>query len=79
VRAGGTICSGKGDVRTTGSDVRLKDAFMEPQVGASRRINSLGVCEFIMKGETRRMRGFIAQHAENVYDLYTFLGIYHEF
>lgn len=77
-RAGGTISTGKGDVLTTGSDVRLKDAFMEPQEGACRRINSLGVCEFNMKGETRRRRGFIAQQAEKVDDLYTFLGIEQE-
>ncbi|HCQ8411386.1 TPA: tail fiber domain-containing protein, partial [Klebsiella variicola] len=43
-----------------------------------RRINSLGVCEFNMKGETRRRRGFIAQQAEKVDDLYTFLGIEQE-
>ncbi|HDG7691125.1 TPA: tail fiber domain-containing protein, partial [Klebsiella quasipneumoniae] len=48
------------------------------QEGASRRINSLGVCEFNMKGETRRRRGFIAQQAEKVDDLYTFLGIEQE-
>ncbi len=77
-RAGGTISTGKGDVMTTGSDVRLKDGFTEPQEGASRRINSLGVCEFNMKGETRRRRGFIAQQAEKVDDLYTFLGIEQE-
>ncbi|WP_375166588.1 MULTISPECIES: tail fiber domain-containing protein [Klebsiella] len=49
-RPGGTITTGKGDVMTTGSDVRLKDGFTEPQEGASRRINALGVCEFNMKG-----------------------------
>ena len=31
-----------------------------------------------MKGETRRRRGFIAQQAEKVDDLYTFLGIEQE-
>lgn len=77
-RAGGTISTGKGDVMTTGSDVRLKDAFTEPLEGASRRINALGVCEFNMKGEARRRRGFIAQQAEKVDDLYTFLGIEQE-
>ncbi|HFZ0549882.1 TPA: tail fiber domain-containing protein, partial [Klebsiella pneumoniae] len=41
-------------------------------------INSLGVCEFNMKGETRRRRGFIAQQAEKADDLYTFLGIEQE-
>ncbi|WP_410261082.1 tail fiber domain-containing protein [Klebsiella pneumoniae] len=50
-RPGGTITTGKGDVMTTGSDVRLKDGFTEPQEGASRRINALGVCEFNMKGK----------------------------
>ncbi|EIV9269184.1 TPA: tail fiber domain-containing protein [Klebsiella pneumoniae] len=77
-RAGGTISTPKGDVMTTGSDVRLKDGFTEPQEGASRRINALGVCEFNMKGETRRRRGFIAQQAEKADDLYTFLGIEQE-
>ncbi len=74
-RPGGTITTGKGDVMTTGSDVRLKDGFTEPQEGASRRINALGVCEFNMKGETRRRRGFIDQQAEKADELYTFLGI----
>ncbi|EPG3137794.1 TPA: tail fiber domain-containing protein [Klebsiella pneumoniae] len=71
-RPGGTITTGKGDVMTTGSDVRLKDGFTEPQEGAFRRINALGVCEFNMKGETRRRRGFIAQQAEKVDPIYTF-------
>lgn len=77
-RAGGTISTGKGDVLTTGSDVRLKDAFTAPREGASRRNNALGVCEFNMKGETRRRRGFIAQQAEKADELYTFLGIEQE-
>lgn len=71
-RAGGTISTPKGDVLTTGSDVRLKKDFTESQEGASRRINALGVCEFNMKGETRRRRGFIAQQAEKVDPIYTF-------
>ncbi|HCR2966347.1 TPA: tail fiber domain-containing protein [Klebsiella aerogenes] len=71
-RAGGTISTGKGDVLTTGSDVRLKEDFTESREGASRRINALGVCEFNMKGETRRRRGFIAQQAEKVDPIYTF-------
>ncbi|HIB8855918.1 TPA: tail fiber domain-containing protein [Klebsiella pneumoniae] len=77
-RAGGTISTGKGDVLTTDSDVRLKEDFTESREGASRRINALGVCEFNMKGETRRRRGFIAQQAEKADDLYTFLGIEQE-
>ena len=69
---GGTISTPKGDVMTTGSDVRLKKDFTESQEGASRRINALGICEFNMKGETRRRRGFIAQQAEKVDPIYTF-------
>ncbi|HHR0883267.1 TPA: tail fiber domain-containing protein [Klebsiella pneumoniae] len=69
---GGTISTPKGDVMTTGSDVRLKKDFTESQEGASKRINALGVCEFNMKGETRRRRGFIAQQAEKVDPIYTF-------
>lgn len=73
-RAGGTISTGKGDVMTTGSDVRLKTAFTEPPVGAAKRINALGVCEYSMKGENRRKRGFIAQQVDKVDPMYTFQG-----
>jgi hypothetical protein len=63
-------------------DHRLRRAaergFYGISEGASRRINALGVCEFNMKGETRRRRGFIAQQAEKADDLYTFLGIEQE-
>lgn len=71
-RSGGAVSTPKGDVMTTGSDVRLKEDFTESQEGASRRINALGICEFNMKGETRRRRGFIAQQAEKVDPIYTF-------
>ncbi|MDV3344412.1 tail fiber domain-containing protein [Klebsiella pneumoniae] len=37
-RPGGTITTGKGDVMTTGSDVRLKDGFTESQEGASKHV-----------------------------------------
>ncbi|HGS7548982.1 TPA: tail fiber domain-containing protein [Klebsiella quasipneumoniae subsp. similipneumoniae] len=77
-RAGGTISTPKGDVLTTGSDVRLKTDFTQASENASERIERLGVCEYRMKGETRRRRGFIAQQAEKADDLYTFLGIEQE-
>lgn len=77
-RAGGTISTPKGDVLTTGSDVRLKTDFTQASENASERIERLGVCEYRMKGETRRRRGFIAQQAEKVDDLYTFPGIEQE-
>ena len=77
-RAGGTISTGKGDVLTTGSDVRLKEDFTESREGASRRINALGVCEFNMKGETRVRRGFIAQQAETVDEVYTYQDVEQE-
>lgn len=73
-RAGGTISTGKGDVMTTGSDVRLKEGFTEAPENALQRIERLGVCEYQMKGENRRRRGFIAQQADTVDTTYTFMG-----
>ena len=73
-RAAGTISTGKGDVLTSGSDVRLKEDFTEVTGSASDRIDALGVCEFRMAGETRRRRGFIAQQAETADEYYAFLG-----
>ncbi|HCF8585648.1 TPA: tail fiber domain-containing protein [Klebsiella pneumoniae] len=73
-RAGGTISTGKGDVMTTGSDVRLKEGFTEAPRNALQRVERLGVCEYQMKGEDRRRRGFIAQQADTVDTTYTFMG-----
>ncbi|VAO22459.1 phage protein [Klebsiella quasipneumoniae] len=77
-RAGGTISTGKGDVMTTGSDVRLKEGFTKAPQNALDRVDRLGVCEYQMKGESRRRRGFIAQQAETVDSIYTFMGIEQE-
>ncbi|MEQ0055743.1 tail fiber domain-containing protein [Klebsiella sp. JN_Kp127] len=77
-RAGGTITTGKGDVMTTGSDVRLKEVFTKAPQNALDRVDRLGVCEYQMKGESRRRRGFIAQQAETVDSIYTFMGIEQE-
>ncbi|HCI6398775.1 TPA: tail fiber domain-containing protein, partial [Klebsiella pneumoniae] len=76
--AGGTISTGKGDVLTTGSDVRLKEDFTEAPQNALQRVERLGVCEYQMKGENRRRRGFIAQQADTVDTTYTFMGCEHE-
>lgn len=73
-RAGGTISTGKGDVMTTGSDVRLKEGFTEAPQNALQRVERLGVCEYQMKGENRQRRGFIAQQADTVDTTYTFMG-----
>ncbi|MFK9969328.1 tail fiber domain-containing protein [Klebsiella pneumoniae] len=73
-RAGGTISTGKGDVMTTGSDVRLKEGFTEAPQNALQRVGRLGVCEYQMKGENRRRRGFIAHQADTVDTTYTFMG-----
>ncbi|WP_202023547.1 tail fiber domain-containing protein [Klebsiella quasipneumoniae] len=77
-RAGGTISTGRGDVMTTGSDVRLKEGFTKAPQNALDRVDRLGVCEYQMKGESRRRRGFIAQQAETVDSIYTFMGIEQE-
>ncbi|HBS3630187.1 tail fiber domain-containing protein [Klebsiella pneumoniae] len=77
-RAGGTISTPKGDVMTTGSDVRLKTDFTQAPVNASERIDRLGVCEYRMKGETRVRRGFIAQQVETVDKIYTYQDVEQE-
>lgn len=73
-RAGGTISTGKGDVMTNGSDVRLKDDITPPREKAWERIDALGVVEYRMKDETRRRRGFLAQQAEMAGSLYVYQG-----
>lgn len=77
-RAGGTISTPKGDVLTTGSDVRLKTDFTQAPENASERIERLGVCEYRVKGETRVRRGFIAQQAETVDKVYTYQDVEQE-
>lgn len=77
-RSGGTISTPKGDVLTTGSDVRLKTDFTQAPENASERIERLGVCEYRVKGETRVRRGFIAQQAETVDEVYTYQDVEQE-
>lgn len=77
-RSGGTISTPKGDVLTTGSDVRLKTDFTQAPDNASERIERLGVCEYRLKGETRVRRGFIAQQAETVDEVYTYQDVEQE-
>lgn len=77
-RVGGTISTPKGDVLTTGSDVRLKTDFTQAPENASERIERLGVCEYRLKGETRVRRGFIAQQAETVDEVYTYQDVEQE-
>ncbi|HDV0351611.1 tail fiber domain-containing protein [Klebsiella pneumoniae] len=77
-RSGGTISTPKGDVLTTGSDVRLKTDFTQASENASERIERLGVCEYRLKGETRVRRGFIAQQAETVDEVYTYQDVEQE-
>lgn len=77
-RPGGAITTGLGDVLTTGSDVRLKDEFTEAPANAAARVDALGVCEYRMRGEQRRRRGFLAQQAEKADELYTFLSVEQE-
>lgn len=77
-RSGGTISTPKGDVLTTGSDVLLKTDFTQAPENASERIERLGVCEYRLKGETRVRRGFIAQQAETVDEVYTYQDVEQE-
>lgn len=77
-RSGGTISTPKGDVLTTGSDVRLKTDFTKAPENACERIERLGVCQYRMKGESRVRRGFIAQQAETVDNVYTYQDVEQE-
>ena len=77
-RSGGTISTPKGDVLTTGSDVRLKTDFTQAPENASERIERLGVCEYRLNGETRVRRGFIAQQADTVDKVYTYQDVEQE-
>lgn len=77
-RVGGTISTPKGDVLTTGSDVRLKTDFTKAPENACERIERLGVCQYRMKGESRVRRGFIAQQAETVDNVYTYQDVEQE-
>lgn len=72
--AGGVIDTPIGAVQTSGSDVRIKTDFVEPAAGARDRILKLGVSEFKMIGDDRVRRGFIAQQADTVDEIYTFQG-----
>lgn len=77
-RVGGTISTPKGDVLTTGSDVRLKTDFTQAPENACERIERLGVCQYRMKGESRVRRGFIAQQADTVDKAYTYQDVEQE-
>lgn len=77
-RVGGTISTPKGDVLTTGSDVRLKTDFTQAPENACERIERLGVCQYRMKGESRVRRGFIAQQADTVDKVYTYQDVEQE-
>lgn len=72
--SGGAIDTPTGVVQTSGSDIRIKTDFAEPAAGARDRILKLGVSEFKMVCDGRVRRGFIAQQADTVDELYTFQG-----
>lgn len=72
--SGGAIDTPTGVVQTSGSDIRIKTDFAEPAAGARDRILKLGVSEFKMICDGRMRRGFIAQQADTVDELYTFQG-----
>ena len=71
-RVDGGIKTPQGDVQMVGSDVRIKNSFAAPKEGARDRIMELGVCEFKMNGDDRVRRGFIAQQADMVDDVYAY-------
>ncbi|MBG2586409.1 tail fiber domain-containing protein [Klebsiella michiganensis] len=70
----GTTVSPNGTLQVQGSDVRLKENFVQAESGAAERISKIGTVEFNFRGQKRTQRGFVAQQMQQIDDMYTFYG-----
>lgn len=70
----GTTVSPNGTLQVQGSDVRLKENFVQAESGAAERISKIGTVEFNFRGQERTQRGFVAQQMQQIDDMYTFYG-----
>lgn len=68
----GETFSPLGILAVQGSDVRIKYNFTQPKTGAWKRIQSIGICEYMYNGSTIPQRGFLAQQMGEVDDMYVF-------
>lgn len=74
VDTNGNMFGPLGTIQQNGSDIRLKNEVVPSKFGASARIRSLGSVEFTWIDSGKRERGWIAQQAEIVDELYVELG-----
>lgn len=70
----GTTVSPNGTLQVQGSDVRLKENFVQAEEGAAERISKIGTVEFNFRGQERTQRGFVAQQMQQIDNMYTFYG-----
>ena len=68
----GGISTPTGDIVPGGSDRRLKHGIVDSQQGAPERIAKLRVREFEWNETNKKARGFIAQEAQEVDELYAY-------
>lgn len=68
----GGISTPTGDIVPGGSDRRLKHGIVDAQQGAPERIAKLRVREFEWNETNKKARGFIAQEAQEVDELYAY-------
>ncbi|AWY04359.1 tail fiber protein [Escherichia phage LL5] len=74
IRDDGIMNTPLGVVAIQGSDVRIKDRFEKPKVGAWDRVKQIGVMEFSYKGNNVLQRGYLAQQMAEIDDTYVFFG-----
>lgn len=74
VDTNGNMFGPLGSIQQNGSDIRLKNEVLPAKQGACDRIRALGSVEFTWIDSGKRERGWIAQQAESVDELYVELG-----
>ena len=68
----GETFSPLGTLAVQGSDVRIKYNFTPPKIGAWKRVEAIGICEYMYNGSTIPQRGFLAQQMGEVDEMYVF-------
>lgn len=68
----GETFSPLGALAVQGSDVRIKYNFTPPKLGAWKRVEAIGICEYMYNGSAIPQRGFLAQQMGEVDEMYVF-------
>lgn len=74
LRTDNGIHTPEGRVAIQGSDVRIKDHFELPKVGAWDRVSQIGIMEFNYRGNPIPQRGYLAQQMGDIDPMYVFGG-----